>query len=552
MSFDQAGQWGPHPVLNAEGKALPAATFEVFEEDGTTPATLYTDESKGTVETQPVNVDGLGNATFFAEPGRYVIKFTVGGSSTSFDVPAWVDPADVISETDANAAFHSVDDTDATTKTFNYLALATAAFKHRPYADPTHPDFGADPTGAASSVQAILDAISASKSVGLPPGSYYVPGGIRSTTVGVQLFALQGPPTMGGTPGSLPVELHSDQLGDVLLDIGQTTGADFRGWGIEKIGFRDSSAGNDQIAGGLRIRGFNGCSLVSLGWLSILNGFGLELADDGTVEGFNPQYTHIWDPRIQGVRYGIRALASNPDTYVYGGTVLGGEVGIDLGDSNHIFGTAVQAQTATSIIMRRGGNQLYSPRLHSPGGSTTPVGVDFKGEGSFPRGNLLIAHFVNRAEYTDIPVRIGPNCLRTEVEVHYVTGADGIATWVDDQGVDSDLRAGPDSTTRHQMFGTLAVNSAQPSVAKRSRWLVDNSAATTITDLLGGKDGQEVILKFQNANTTIEHATGAAGTRIRLAGGVNFAGNFHDTLRLVYQGVPASGSWFEISRSANS
>lgn len=108
MSFDQAGQWGPHPVLNAEGKALPAATFEVFEEDGTTPATLYTDESKGTVQSQPVNVDGLGNATFWAVPGRYVIKFTVGGASTSFDVPAWVDPTDVISRPEANAAFARV------------------------------------------------------------------------------------------------------------------------------------------------------------------------------------------------------------------------------------------------------------------------------------------------------------------------------------------------------------------------------------------------------------------------------------------------------------
>lgn len=110
MTFLQAGQWGPHPVLSGEGKALPAATFEVFEDDGTTPATLYTDETKGSVQAQPVGVDALGNATFFADPGRYVIKFTVGGASTSFDVPAWVDPGDVISETDANAAFSARDE----------------------------------------------------------------------------------------------------------------------------------------------------------------------------------------------------------------------------------------------------------------------------------------------------------------------------------------------------------------------------------------------------------------------------------------------------------
>lgn len=106
MSFDLAGQWGPEPVLSATGVALPAATFEVFEDDGVTPAVLYTDESKGSVQAQPANVDGLGNATFWADPGRYVIKFTIGGSSTSFDVPAWVDPTNVISRAAAPLDLH--------------------------------------------------------------------------------------------------------------------------------------------------------------------------------------------------------------------------------------------------------------------------------------------------------------------------------------------------------------------------------------------------------------------------------------------------------------
>lgn len=154
MGFVQAGQWGPHPVLNADGQALPAATFEVFEEDGVTAATLYTDETKGTVQSQPVNVDGLGNATFFADPGRYVIKFTVGGSTTSFDVPAWVDPADVISETDANAAYERL-------TTFNI----------------EHADYGADPSAAdnTAAIQAAIDAANAAgggRVVGDPSAVY--------------------------------------------------------------------------------------------------------------------------------------------------------------------------------------------------------------------------------------------------------------------------------------------------------------------------------------------------------------------------------------------
>lgn len=88
---------------------------------------------------------------------------------------------------------------------------------------------------------------------------------------------------------------------------------------------------------------------------------------------------------------------------------------------------------------------------------------------------------------------------------------------------------------------TATNNSATPSVANAQNVLLDNSSATTITDLTNGKQGQQVTLYFNNGNTTISLAN------FFLSGGVNFVGTQHDTLTLVKLGT----NWFEVARSVN-
>lgn len=66
--------------------------------------------------------------------------------------------------------------------------------------------------------------------------------------------------------------------------------------------------------------------------------------------------------------------------------------------------------------------------------------------------------------------------------------------------------------------------------------------ATTITDLSGGKAGQEVTIICGNGNLTI-----ANSATVKLAGGVNFVGTADDVITLVYSG----SSWREKSRSIN-
>lgn len=81
-----------------------------------------------------------------------------------------------------------------------------------------------------------------------------------------------------------------------------------------------------------------------------------------------------------------------------------------------------------------------------------------------------------------------------------------------------------------------------PSVLNSDRWLVTNSAPTTITDLDDGYEGQIVTLKFSDGNTTIQD-----GTNFQLSGGANFTSSADDTMMLISIG----GIWYELSRSVN-
>jgi hypothetical protein len=55
---------------------------------------------------------------------------------------------------------------------------------------------------------------------------------------------------------------------------------------------------------------------------------------------------------------------------------------------------------------------------------------------------------------------------------------------------------------------TLTVNSATPSVAGNNMWRTLNTAATTISNLTGGVEGQVYVISFQDNNTTVQFSAG--------------------------------------------
>jgi hypothetical protein len=88
---------------------------------------------------------------------------------------------------------------------------------------------------------------------------------------------------------------------------------------------------------------------------------------------------------------------------------------------------------------------------------------------------------------------------------------------------------------------TATNNSATPNVSNAKNIILSNSSATNVTNFLGGVDGQEITLYFDNGNTTITNANAF------LSGGVSFVGTQYDTLTLIKKGA----YWFEKARSVN-
>lgn len=82
-----------------------------------------------------------------------------------------------------------------------------------------------------------------------------------------------------------------------------------------------------------------------------------------------------------------------------------------------------------------------------------------------------------------------------------------------------------------------------PTVSSARMCRTANTGATTITTFDNGVDGQEIVIQFNDANTTI-----ANGATIKLQGGQNFTGAQYDEIRLSL----LSTVWIEGGRSLNS
>jgi hypothetical protein len=82
-----------------------------------------------------------------------------------------------------------------------------------------------------------------------------------------------------------------------------------------------------------------------------------------------------------------------------------------------------------------------------------------------------------------------------------------------------------------------------PAVPGLSFLMIANTSPITITNLDEGVAGQEVTLKFNDANTILQN-----NTNLRLAGATDFISTFNDTLTL----INVDGSvWYEKCRSIN-
>lgn len=93
-----------------------------------------------------------------------------------------------------------------------------------------------------------------------------------------------------------------------------------------------------------------------------------------------------------------------------------------------------------------------------------------------------------------------------------------------------------DKAVSFESVSAFAADDATPSVAGGSAFKTANANATTITDLEGGTEGQQVWLLVDDANTTIDFNT---GTNITGNGGANFVAKAGDCVHFIF----LNGKW---------
>lgn len=74
MAWSSAGLYNNILVDLSTGQPLPNQTFVVYEADGTTEATIYTDTNLTGLVPQPLKTDDSANAKFWVLPGYYVLS----------------------------------------------------------------------------------------------------------------------------------------------------------------------------------------------------------------------------------------------------------------------------------------------------------------------------------------------------------------------------------------------------------------------------------------------------------------------------------------------
>lgn len=89
MTAQFAGLYGDNLVDTVTGNPLRNTSYTVYQSDGVTPATIYSDRTR-TAKANPATTDAYGNAVFYADPGRYVIAC----QGSTITVPVGADAAE--------------------------------------------------------------------------------------------------------------------------------------------------------------------------------------------------------------------------------------------------------------------------------------------------------------------------------------------------------------------------------------------------------------------------------------------------------------------------
>jgi hypothetical protein len=110
-NYPSAGMYGAETILDSQGTPVPNTPVTVYNHGTTTPASLYTDQTRGTAATNPVDTDANGKLLFFANPGLYDLVVEVGGIVTPLTVqvlPYFGDLASLPQVQDASAIWGSI------------------------------------------------------------------------------------------------------------------------------------------------------------------------------------------------------------------------------------------------------------------------------------------------------------------------------------------------------------------------------------------------------------------------------------------------------------
>lgn len=104
-------------VLDGNSQLQKSQVFRVYSDAGaTTLATVYTDKTKGTTTTQPLNTSSDGMAEFFVIPGTYYLKIATGTPKkvdVFEDIADTADTETLTAHTSATTSVHGITNTAA-------------------------------------------------------------------------------------------------------------------------------------------------------------------------------------------------------------------------------------------------------------------------------------------------------------------------------------------------------------------------------------------------------------------------------------------------------
>lgn len=158
MAWPTAGHFIEALIDSTTGTPIVSGTYFIYASDGVTLATVYGAANRSTSQTQPLTTSADGDAEFWAEPGKYVLK--AGASALHIDVAPSVDD---LTSLVLNSARTNVDNNFSNHVLSNYRNL------NREYTDTTYSysttnDLGA--TVALTNASAITASLPPTASIG--------------------------------------------------------------------------------------------------------------------------------------------------------------------------------------------------------------------------------------------------------------------------------------------------------------------------------------------------------------------------------------------------